>query len=223
MRCVRRMLLPHGGARVIALGFDTSLTASGCVRVDLGIGAAGQIEAVRWETWRALADVPARSTVLSERRRIRAMLREILALVPQTFDIAVIEGPAPSASFSGKADERAGLRWMLIDQLCPRGPVALVDPQTRAVLAWGKGMPRRKKGQSSSAAKAPVLEAVRSAVPDAHIPDHNVSDAVALARAGAHWLGLPVEYSAAQLTAHANVAWPENDGPLASVTTTKEG
>jgi hypothetical protein len=206
---------------MIALGFDTSLTVSGCVRVDVGVGASGQLEPVRWETWRAKAPVPEVSTVLAERRRLRWMLREILALVPERFDVAVIEGPAPAATFSGKADERSGLRWMLIDQLLPRGPVAMVDPQTRAVLAWGRGMPRRKKGQTSNAAKLPVLEAVRAAVPDAHVPDHNVADAVALARAGAHWLGVPVEYSTVQLSAHAGVAWPEKGGPLVLATTTK--
>lgn len=205
----------------VALGFDTSLTASGCARVDVGIGASGQLEAARWETWRAKAPTPEESTVLAERRRIRWMLREILALVPDRFDIAVIEGPAPSAKHSGKADERAGLRWLLIDQLLGRGPVVMVDPQRRAVLAWGKGMPRRKPGQSSDAAKRPVLDAVRAAVPDAHIPDHNIADAVALARAGAHWLGAPVEYSAAQISAYADIAWPTKGGPLVLATTSK--
>lgn len=206
---------------MIALGFDTSLTISGCARVDVGEGASGQLEAVRWETWRAKAAVPDEESVLAERRRIRAMLREILALVPDTFDIAVIEGPAPTTAFSGKADERSGLRWMLIDQLLPRGPVTLVDPQTRAVLAWGKGVPRKRKGQSSAQAKTPVLEAVRAAVPDAWIPDHNVADAVALARAGAVWLGASVEYSDRQTSAHAELAWPATGGPIGSATTTK--
>lgn len=198
---------------MIALGFDTSLTCSGCARVDLAVGADGALEATRWETWRALAPQPVDESALEERRRIRAMLREVLALVPESFDLAVIEGPAPGGKFSGKADERAGLRWMLIDQLLPRGPVVRVTPTIRAVLATGSGL-RRRKDESARAAKARVLEAVRAAVPDAHVPNHDVADAVALARAGAVALGLPVEYSAAQMSAHAKVAWPVKSGPL---------
>lgn len=197
---------------MIVVGLDTSLTCSGCAAVEFGDPLAGDV--VRWQTWRAKAPAPADDSVAAERRRIRVMLREILALVPMSVDLSVVEGPAPQAKHSGKADERSGLRWMLIDQLLARGPVVKVDPQTRAVLAWGKGMPRRKKGQSSDQAKAPVLEAVRAMVPAAHVPDHNVSDAVALAYAGAAALGMPVEYSAAQISAHAKVAWPGEGGPL---------
>lgn len=198
------------------LGIDSSLTLSGCASVEFGATPP------QWQTWRAKAPQPTESTVASERRRLRTMAREILALVPDRIDLAVIEGPAPGATFSGKADERSGLRWIVIDQLLPRTPngveVVIVDPQTRAVLAWGKGMPRRKKKQSSDEAKKPITAAVRARIPAAHVPDHNVADAVALAEAGAHYLGMPVEYSTAQISAHAKVAWPITDGPLAPVT-----
>jgi crossover junction endodeoxyribonuclease RuvC len=199
----------------VVVGIDSSLTLSGCASVRFGD------QPVRWETWRARAPQPSTSTVAGERRRLRTMLREILAYIPEHVDLVVVEGPAPSAKFSGKADERSGLRWMVIDQLLPRTPngdgVVLVDPQTRAVLAFGKGMPRRKKGQSSDAAKAPVLERVRADFPDAHVPDHNVADAVALAAAGAHHLGMPVDYSAAQSSALAKVAWPVGEPLLAGM------
>ncbi|MFF7681507.1 hypothetical protein ACFZA2_02010 [Microbacterium sp. NPDC007973] len=201
----------------VVIGLDTSLTTTGVARVDLGVGGAGQVEAVRWGTAQAKAPAPSRSTPASERRRLRVMTRAVLAHVPERVDLVVLEGPAPGAKFSGKADERSGLRWMLIDQLVPRTPtgeeVVLIDPQTRAVLAWGKGMPRRKKGQSSDQAKAPVLAAVRARVTGADVADHNIADAVALAEAGAHFLGMAVEYSAAQVSAHAKVAWPVG-GPL---------
>ncbi|MEV8023702.1 hypothetical protein [Microbacterium sp. NPDC080220] len=196
---------------MIVLGFDTSLTVSGCARVDLGVGESGQVEALHWETWRARASRPTDDSVLGERRRIRQMLREILALVPERFDLAVIEGPAPGGKFSGKADERSGLRWMLIDQLCARGEVVKIDPQTRAVLGSGRGV-RRRKNETAAQAKAFVLNAVRLLVPDANVPDHNVGDAVALAHAGAVALGLRAEYSAAQTEAHAKVAWPVMEG-----------
>lgn len=184
------------------VGIDPSLTVSGCARVDLGIGADGQLEAVRWETWRARAVQPAESTVESERRRVRQMLREILAFVPDFVDIAVIEGAAPNAKNRGKAEERSWLRGFLIDQMLSRGAVVVVDPMRRALLATGAG----------NAKKGAVLDAVRVMVPAAHVPDHNVADAVALAMAGAHHLGMPWVLTEKQEAAFAKVAWPSGEG-----------
>lgn len=181
----------------VVIGIDSSLTITGCARVDLGVGAAGQIEALRWETWRART-VEDGGTVLGMRRRIRMMLREILALVPDSVTLSVVEGPAIGAKHAALADERAGLRWMLIDQLLARGPVAIVPPKTRALLATGNG----------NADKRAVLAAIRDAVPAAHVPDHNVADGVALALAGAHALGMPWELTAKQISAHGKVPWP---------------
>lgn len=140
------------------------------------------------------------------------MLREMLCLVPDAFDIAVVEGPSMGGKIQASLkDERAALRWFLIDQLLPRGPVVVLSPATRALLGAGNGR----------AKKAEVLAAVRARVPAAHVPDDNVADAVALAEAGARWLGVPVDYSAAQVSAHARIAWPEKGGPLVLATTTK--
>lgn len=182
----------------VVLGVDSSLTISGCARVDLGVGESGQLEAVRWETWRARAVKPVEETVESTRRRIRVMVREVLAFVPPFLDLSVIEGPAMGAKFTPLADERAAVRWILIDQLLARGPVAVVAPKTRALLATGNG----------NADKAAVLAAVLMDVPAAHVPDHNVADAVALAIAGAHALGMPWGWTEKQRTAHAKVSWP---------------
>lgn len=188
----------------VVVGIDSSLTVSGCARVDLGVGAGGQLEALRWETWRARS-VDDGGTVLGMRRRIRVMLREILAFVPDFVDLTVIEGPSMNAKHAALADERSGLRWMLIDQLLGRGPVAVVPPATRELLAVGHGFPR---GTKTNARKAAVLDAARAAAPGAHVPDHNVADAVALAMAGAHQLGMPMRLNEKQATAHAKVAWP---------------
>lgn len=116
-----------------------------------------------------------------------------------------------SAKHTPLADERAGLRWMLIDQLLPRGPVALVSPTAREVLAVGHGFPR---GTSQTARKKAVVAAVTAAAPGAHVPDHNVADAVALTLAGAHRLGMPwpAPMTAKQEKAHASVAWPDIEG-----------
>lgn len=196
---------------MIVFGCDPSLTMSGCATVAWHPGT--DFPGPAWQTWRARAAAPEISSLEAERRRVRSMLREILALVPARVDLSVIEGPAIGAKVRGKAEERAWLRGMLVDQLFARGPVVLVDPQRRAVLASGSGV-RPRKSESVREAKARVLEAVRLLAPGAHVPDHNVADAVGLAVAGAHAFGMPVVYSAVQISAHSKVAWPGEGGPL---------
>lgn len=186
----------------VVLGVDPSLTITGCalVRWDEGTDFDGPY----WETWRARSPKPEVVTIETTRRRIRTMLREILALVPPRLSLSVVEGPS-RGSTNGLADERAGLRWMLIDQLMSRGPVAVLAPTTRAIIAADHG----------HAPKEQVVKVMRSLVPEAHIPDHNVGDAVALARAGARQLGFFTPYTDKQVLAHAKVAWPvENEREL---------
>lgn len=195
----------------VVIGVDTSLTTTGCARVDLGVGADGQVEAIAWETWRAKGMKPDVETVATNRRRIRQVLRAVLDRVPASFDLAVVEGPAMGAKFTPLADERSGLRWMLVDQLLARGPVAFVAPAAREVLAVGHGFPR---GTTQTARKKAVVAAVTAAAPGAHVPDHNVADSVALALAGAHRLGMPwpAPMTAKQEKAYATVAWPVIEG-----------
>lgn len=191
----------------VVLGVDPSLTCTGVALVEFGPYADGCLPE-RWETARARWRADAPTNVDGERRRIRYMLREVLAIAPARIDLSIVEGPAPHAKFRGKPDEMGGFRWMLIDQLLSRGPVAVIDPMTRALLATGYG---RSK-------KPAVLAAVQAAFPGAHVPDHNVADAVTLAGAGAAQLGLPVSYGDAQIKAHAKVAWPvEGELVLAGV------
>jgi len=194
----RLRVVPVSPAAVVnVLGVDPSVTTTGAAVVSFdGLGA------VRWATWRAVWREQVPRTLERERARLRFHVREVLALVPDVLDLAVVEGPSMRSRFSGKPDERAGLRWMLIDQLFGRCPVVAVAPATRALLAAGSG----------SASKEAVLDAVRASTPDAHVPDHNVADAVALATAGAAWLGLPVPYTAAQRDGLAAVPWPFDGG-----------
>ncbi|WP_345434808.1 hypothetical protein [Microbacterium gilvum] len=153
----------------------------------------------------APAPAGAEHPIAEERRRMRRMLTGMLVGVPAQVDLSVVEGPAIAGKFRGKADERAGLRWMLIDQLLARGPVAVVTPNTRELLAVGRGFAR---GTSQAVRKGAVLDRVRATFPEVQIPDHNAADAVALAAAGAHALGMPMTYSAKQISAHAGIAWP---------------
>lgn len=187
----------------VVLGVDPSLTISGCALVRFGESADAAVPL--WETWRGRAPKPEFETVETTRRRIRIMLREILAFVPTRLSLSVVEGPAMGAKHTPLADERAGLRWMLIDQLMARGPVVLVTPNSRQLLAHPDPIPR---GTKPAARKRLVSGSVRAMLPDAHVPDHNVADSAALAAAGAHRLGLRMPYTDKQEQAHSKVLWP---------------
>lgn len=189
----------------IVMGYDTSLSITGVAQVELGVGAFDQVEALGWTWGRPANRVDDAGTVLGMRRRIRMMLSEILALTPERFDLAVVEGPAMASKHAGLVDERSALRWFLIDQLLARGPVVVVSPKTRAKLATDNG----------NAGKPAVHEGARSLFPAAEIPKtgagrFDVADAVILAAAGAHALGMPWPgvLSKTQISAHAKVAWP---------------
>jgi hypothetical protein len=187
----------------VVLGVDPSLTVSGVALVKFG--GAADAWGPAWETWRGRSSAAEEVNAETSRRRIRKMLAEILAFVPPRLDLSVVEGPAMGAKFTPLADERAGLRWMLVDQLLARGPVVLVTPMSRQALTGVGKIPR---GTTPTQRKRMVAEAVRGMLPDVHVPDHNVADGVALAAAGAHRLGFRMPYSAKQEKAHANVAWP---------------
>ena len=185
---------------MIVLGVDPSVKATGVAMMDLEPFQDGA-RLLNVQTWRGLWNgaAPAAGDVAGERRRIRFQLREALAFVPDRVDLTVIEGPAIHARFPAKGDERAGLRWLLIDQLLARGPVAIVDPRTRALLATGSG----------AAKKAAVTAAMRTRFPGVRVPDDNVADAMALAEAGAVQMGFRSPYtSEKQVSAHVKVAWP---------------
>ena len=187
----------------VVLGVDPSLTTSGCALVKFG--GAADAWGPAWETWRGLGVKPDVETTATSFRRMRLMLTEILAFVPPRLDLSVVEGPSMGSRHAGLADERAGLRWLLISQLIARGPVVLVSPNTRQALTGVGVIPR---GTKDSKRKRMVTEAVRAMLPDVRVPDHNVADAVAMAAAGGYALGLDLPYGAKQISAHANVAWP---------------
>lgn len=186
----------------VVLGVDPSLTISGCAMVRFGAGedAAEPV----WETWRGRGAKPELETVETSYHRMRVMLREILAFVPDRLTLSVVEGPS-MRSRHGLPDERSGLRWLLISQLIVRGPVVLVSPNSRQSLTGVGTIPR---GTSDRVRKRLVMEAVQNMLPGVRVPDHNVADAVALAAAGAHRAGLVMPYTVKQERTHANVAWP---------------
>lgn len=173
---------------MIAVGIDPSLTCTGIATID---------DTGRVETRRVAA--PSLGTTLQARRdRMRKAIAGILAPIPPRVGVTVIEVPFAAKQF-GAHDQRLALYWWLVDQLLARGPVVEVKPPQRAKLATGNG----------GAGKKDVVAAMRAAYPEARIPDDNVADALALAAAGARWLGHPTRtYTPDQEAVFARLDWP---------------
>lgn len=178
---------------MIALGIDPSLTGTG-------------IAYLEWDwphdftpCWQTLTVTPGKcdGTVWGELSRIRYITRQVVdSMDGSDVDVAVIEGPSMHSK-GGKPDERAGLRWAIIEALSAHFiDVAVVSPGTRAVLAADDG----------NASKTDVLKRMRLIHPD--LGDHNQADAAALALAGAKWMGMHVTYTQHQQNAWERITWP---------------
>lgn len=122
-------------------------------------------------------------------------------------DLVVIEQPIwGGRTASAKAADRAGLWWLVFEDLTvrPRGSifprVAAVVNTSRARYATGKG----------NASKMACMAAAVKRYPTADIVDDNAADAVILAAMGKRWLGEPVEPSLPKvnLDGLARVDWP---------------
>lgn len=173
----------------VAVGIDPSLTCTGIAMIDT---TNGHVVTRRFKTR------PAGASLKARRNRLREAVAGILAPIPTRVVVSVIEVPAFGRQF-GALGERVALYWWLVDQLMARGPVVEVSPSQRAKLATGHG----------NASKDDVVTAIRALFPDAWIPDDNVADAMALAWAGATWLGadMPV-YTPAQTDVFTRLSWP---------------
>lgn len=116
--------------------------------------------------------------------RIRSIFLWFTGLVTVNTKLVVLEGPLPGAATLGQPDERAALRWLIIDRLIrAEVPVAVLNPTTVKGYIAGNG----------HAVKADVKRAVAACWPGfglAHITDDE-ADAVALATAGCDWIGWP--------------------------------
>lgn len=178
---------------MIVIGIDPSLTCTGITAIDG--------ESIR--TARSRTSPPADTSPREVRRRIRTSLRRTLDQLPIPVVgqrmLFVIEGPAMASKF-GQPHERAGLFWMLVDQLLARGEVVVVTPKGRAKYATGNG----------NAKKPDVVKAMRAAFPGVLIPDDNVADSLALALMGVRHLGRPLDGDLAKkhLEAMGAPSWP---------------
>lgn len=176
---------------MIVAGIDPSLTSAGVAILDNGQpihishhGYSGHNGA----SWRTRS------------RRIRWTCRQILATIPDSTTLAVIEGPAYGAQH-GSAFDRAALWHGLYAALdAKQVPVAVVAPQTRAKWATGTGR----------GSKTEVLDAVHTWWPGQDITVDDEADALVLAAIGAHHLGDPMPFTVKprHTTALEAIAWP---------------
>lgn len=174
---------------MIAVGIDPSLACTGVAIIDT---TSGRITTQRVITPNMGGDLRAR------RDRLRRAIAGTLAPIGPVVGVTVIEVPFAAKQF-GAHDQRLALYWWLVDQLLARGPVVEVKPPQRAKLATGRGNDSKKT----------VLTAMRTAYPEVRIPDDNVADALALAAAGARWLGHPTQaYTPDQEAVYARLDWP---------------
>ncbi|MFI8593752.1 hypothetical protein ACIGCK_04890 [Microbacterium sp. NPDC078428] len=174
----------------VAVGIDPSLVCTGVAVIDLD---TGDVLTRRFRT------ASLGTSLRAKRDRLRKAIAGILAAVPASVAVSVIEVPHSAQQF-GAQNERVALYWWLVDQLFARGPVVEVAPAQRAKLATGRG----------NAPKADVVSAVSTAFPAVHIADDNVADALALAWAGARWArpaAVP-PYTPEQVESHSRLAWP---------------
>lgn len=172
----------------VAVGIDPSLTCTGLAIINT---VTGEI------TTRRVRTSNTGSSLRDRRDRIREAISGILAPIPTRVGVTVIETPSHRQQY-GAQNERVALFWWLVDQLMARGPVVEVAPPQRAKLATGSGR----------AGKDDVVAAIRAAHPGVPIPDDNVADALALADAGAHWLGASRSYGLEQSKAFMRLDWP---------------
>lgn len=115
----------------------------------------------------------------------------------------VFEGPAMGAKF-GKPDERAGIRWSLVNaartQLDAR--IAYCPPATLKAYWTNDGRAEKNK----------MVGYTESRYPEMKVPDHNANDGFVLAHMGATHLGLiPLPSSPMVILASlAKVRWPSD-------------
>ncbi|WP_431800373.1 crossover junction endodeoxyribonuclease RuvC [Microbacterium kunmingense] len=172
-----------------AVGVDPSLTCTGVAIIDT---------LTRNISIHRVTTVNTGPTLKARRDRMRDAIAGILAPIPRAVGVTLIEVPHSAHQF-GAQNERVALYWWLVDQLLARGPVVEVAPSQRAKLATGNGR----------ADKRAVLRTMRDAYPEVRVIDDNVADALALAAAGARWLGAPTQsYNDGQAAVYRTITWP---------------
>lgn len=168
--------------RHVVVGIDPSLTSTGLVAV-----AGGSVLGLK-----RVRVKPMGSERSDSHKRMRAIVAEVGEFIASSTAAAAairakvsvgIEGPA-FMSRHGSPHERAGLWWLIFDDLHDRGLTPfIVPPNSLKKYATGRG----------NASKDEVLAAVVRRYSDADVTGNDVADALTIAAMGARHLGDPVE------------------------------
>lgn len=178
----------------VVVGLDLSLTSTGYAVID-----ADNTPHVRTGT---IVSKGAKDATLRQRSdRSRSLLRKVLDVALRA-DLVVIEGPSFGQSRQSGTHDRAGLWWLVVDELLHSGlsaEVVEVPPATLKTYATGKG----------NASKDQVLAAVVRRYIQVDVAGNDDADALVLAAMGARFLGQPIDdMPQTHLRAMEKVAWP---------------
>lgn len=180
-------------------GIDLSLTSTGIARACF---EAADGHELMYPFVRRVKSTGNAGASLDDRWKRLASLVGTIADEVADATLVVIEGPSFGQARQGGQHDRAGLWWLLVNELreiC-KMPVAEVPPSVRAKYATGAG----------NAGKDAVLAATVKRYPDWDITGNDVADAVILAAMGARHLGQPIDsLPQIHLSAMTKVRWPE--------------
>lgn len=169
------------------VGVDLSLTGTGIVIIDSrcapGLHTFGS-------TGKRADDLPTRSY------RLRTIANHVMTHAHDA-DLVMLEGPAITRQ-GGSNWDRAGLWWLVVDNLDTRKIVVIPPTQVKSFAA-GKG----------NADKAAVAVGMARLWGDVTAANDNEWDALALATMGAQHLGLDVPSRGHHAGVLAKVSWPD--------------
>lgn len=176
------------------VGLDLSLTSTGVATIDEGAD-------VRVDR---IATKPTGDNLWHRAHRLHRIFERIVNEV-HSYDgrqLVVVEGPSYGQARQGGQHDRAGLWWLVVNELVVMCeiPVAEVPPALVKRYATGRG----------NAGKDEVLAAVIRRYPSVEVTGNDQADALVLAAMAADHYGAPIAtVPAANRAALDKVAWPE--------------
>jgi Holliday junction resolvasome RuvABC endonuclease subunit len=172
------------------LGIDSSLTATGLCRIDIGENDDGPVLKYSYEMACATVGAPKPTADKSKRamaRRVMALADKIEAAIctpedPLVPDLIVVE----SLAYGAKGDSAWVLPWVFgkVIELAEtyKVPLITVGTTARAKYATGRG----------NADKDTVMLAAVKRWPEGEAKNNNEADALIVAAIGCHYLGMPI-------------------------------
>ncbi|ABW88462.1 RuvC-like resolvase [Mycobacterium phage Hail] len=182
-----------GQTMTTVVGLDLSLTSAGIAVVSDDRQADRMGVAWPWHL-RCCGETGSKDDDYRRRsRRVRRQSAAVMRLLEPAghIDLAVIEGPIYGGNFMPSYFDRAALFHAVYGALDSRKvPIAVISPTAGHVFTTGKGSlpkdPKRLKGL--------ILDSVRALVPDVHVANDDIADALGLAFMGAMSLGVRMPF-----------------------------